>query len=140
MTRQDAADLLGIPVNASPEMIKQAYRKQCGRLHPDAGGESSQFQLLTRARDILLTPPHHNPTPAAAKPGTPSLFPFWSYPLRILKASVRQPSLRPRAIRTWLMVIIGIPLAYLLLKELFILAIVPALFILIVVAFLKRSS
>ncbi|WP_053960764.1 J domain-containing protein [Sulfobacillus thermosulfidooxidans] len=139
MTRQDAADLLGIPVDASPEMIKQAYRKQCGRLHPDAGGESSQFQLLTRARDILLTPPHQHPTPPILKPLAPSLFPLWSYPLRLVKASVRQPSLRPRALRTWLMLIIGIPLGYLLIKELFMLAIIPVLFILIVVAFLKRS-
>lgn len=139
MTRQDAADLLGVPAEASPEVVRQAYRRQCVRLHPDAGGVASQFQLLTRARDILLAEPRASQF--SYETGVhPRVFPLSSYPLRILTASIRDPRLRPRAVKTWMTIIIGLPLVYLIAKELFMLAIVPILIIGIAVALLRHPS
>lgn len=50
----DAADLLGVPVDASREDIHAAYRKLMARNHPDAGGSAGLAARINAARDLLL--------------------------------------------------------------------------------------
>ena len=50
----DYYNILGVNRNASPEEIKQAYRKQAMSNHPDRpGGNAEQFKRVTAAYEIL---------------------------------------------------------------------------------------
>ncbi|MCL4495939.1 MAG: J domain-containing protein [Firmicutes bacterium] len=139
MTRQDAADLLGIPVNAPENVIRQAYRQQCWRLHPDGGGVASQFRLLTKARDILLADTLESETARHDRTAkTPGLFPLWSYPLRVSKAAVHNPALRLRAVRSWIVVVIGLPFVYIVAKELLMLSVIPLFVLFIALVIFRR--
>jgi hypothetical protein len=53
MSRQDAADILGVPVDADAAAVRAAYLKQIRRAHPDAGGTPGLAAQLNRARDVL---------------------------------------------------------------------------------------
>lgn len=46
-------DTLGVPENASSEEIKKAYRKLANQHHPDKGGDTTKFQQIQSAYDIL---------------------------------------------------------------------------------------
>lgn len=141
MTRQDAADLLGIPSDAPSHLIHQAYRQQCPRLHPDGGGAASQFHLLTKARDILLRDSRvPQSEPGGRRALNPGVFPLWSYPLRLSIAAIRDPKLRGRAVRTWMVTVIGLPLAYLAVKDLLMLSVVPLLALVVALALFRRFS
>ena len=53
--RADAAAVLGVPVTATAEEIRIAYRVQARACHPDVpGGSAVAFQAVTHARDLLL--------------------------------------------------------------------------------------
>lgn len=52
----DHYSTLGVPRNATPEQIKKAYRKLAMEHHPDRGGDSSTFQNISVAYDILSDP------------------------------------------------------------------------------------
>ena len=54
MSRQDAADMLGIAVDADAATVQAAYLKQIRRAHPDAGGTPGLAAQLNRARDVLM--------------------------------------------------------------------------------------
>lgn len=54
MTRQDAADLLGIDVNSGPEEIRLAHKKLMQKIHPDRGGSDALAKQINQAKDILL--------------------------------------------------------------------------------------
>jgi hypothetical protein len=65
MSRSEAAALLDVPVDATPADVQHAYLRAARRTHPDvlpladeagrrAAGEA--FDLLTRARDVLVEP------------------------------------------------------------------------------------
>lgn len=54
MTKQEAADLLGIMPNVNLNDVLKAYRQQTAKFHPDQGGTNSQFVLLQKARDTML--------------------------------------------------------------------------------------
>ncbi len=41
-------------VPESPEAIEKQYKRLCKVAHPDAGGSSEQFQVLTQARESAL--------------------------------------------------------------------------------------
>jgi DnaJ-class molecular chaperone len=47
---------LGVDRTASPEEIKQAYRRLAGKHHPDRGGDTSVFQEIQTAYDTLSDP------------------------------------------------------------------------------------
>lgn len=45
--------LLEIPITATPEEVKKAYRRKAKVVHPDAGGSNDQFSQITDAYDVL---------------------------------------------------------------------------------------
>jgi hypothetical protein len=54
--RADAAELLGVAVDADVEDVKRAFRLAAKVAHPDLGGTDEAMQALTGARDTLLEP------------------------------------------------------------------------------------
>lgn len=63
----DAYKTLGISRESSESDIKKAYRKLASQHHPDKGGDTSKFQEIQTAYDILSDPvkrqQHDNPSP-----------------------------------------------------------------------------
>lgn len=49
-------EILGIPQDASPSLIKRVWRKLSKRHHPDAGGNPGVFEAIKRAYDVLKDP------------------------------------------------------------------------------------
>lgn len=47
-------DILGVAKIVSKEELKKAYRKKASELHPDKGGDESQFRALATAYSILF--------------------------------------------------------------------------------------
>jgi DnaJ-class molecular chaperone len=66
-TMQDLYQTLGVNKNATPEEIKQAYRRLAMTHHPDRGGDEKQFQEIKNAYEVLSDPvrrqQHDNPGP-----------------------------------------------------------------------------
>lgn len=55
--RTEAAELLGVPLDADPATIHAAYRRLMARNHPDAGGSAGLAARINAARDLLLKSP-----------------------------------------------------------------------------------
>lgn len=53
MNKQEAAAILGIDTDVSPEEIHRAFRNRSKKHHPDAGGAEEAFQRLLLAKDVL---------------------------------------------------------------------------------------
>lgn len=51
---EEAASLLGVKPDATPLLIKSAYRKLMLKHHPDKGGNAEFAAKLNTARDILM--------------------------------------------------------------------------------------
>lgn len=51
-----AREVLGLPTDASPDDVRQAYRRLIAKNHPDAGGSAWITQRLNEARDALIGP------------------------------------------------------------------------------------
>jgi len=49
-------DTLGVAQNATPEEIKQAFRRLAKEYHPDVGGDAAKFQAISEAYEILINP------------------------------------------------------------------------------------
>lgn len=49
-------DDLGVPKDATPGDIKNAYRKRAKQDHPDAGGDAERFSKVSRAYMVLSDP------------------------------------------------------------------------------------
>ncbi|KAG8895934.1 hypothetical protein FRB99_000258 [Tulasnella sp. 403] len=47
-------DLLEVPLNAPPQILRKAYHRKALLLHPDKGGSIEEFKALTRAFEALL--------------------------------------------------------------------------------------
>lgn len=52
----DYYNTLGVSRNASPDEIKQAYRKLASVHHPDKGGDTAKFQEIQQAYETLSDP------------------------------------------------------------------------------------
>merc|ERR1719171_2655698 len=46
-------EILGVEKDASPDVIKKAYRKLAVKNHPDKGGDPETFKEIQQAHDIL---------------------------------------------------------------------------------------
>ncbi|MEO7021891.1 MAG: J domain-containing protein [Ktedonobacteraceae bacterium] len=53
LQRQQALAVLGLPLSATPQQIKQRYRRLAKRYHPDLGGDPQQMQRLVAAYEFL---------------------------------------------------------------------------------------
>jgi hypothetical protein len=54
MTRAEAALILGVSPQATPEQVKDAHRRLITKNHPDAGGSDYLAAKINQARDVLL--------------------------------------------------------------------------------------
>ena len=54
MSRQDAADLLGVDINASEDEVRTAHKRLMQKIHPDRGGSDALAKQINRAKDILI--------------------------------------------------------------------------------------
>lgn len=54
MDKNEAASILNIDKEASPEDIKKAFKRRSKKHHPDVGGSQDAFIKLQIAQDILL--------------------------------------------------------------------------------------
>lgn len=54
MDSQQAADVLGIPVDASVNEIRTAHKRLMQRLHPDKGGNAYLASFINQAKDELI--------------------------------------------------------------------------------------
>lgn len=55
-THIDYYDVLGVAENATPEQLRQAFRRQARASHPDTGGDEAQFRLVRQAYETLSNP------------------------------------------------------------------------------------
>lgn len=54
MSRQEAAEMLGVDSDADRDRVMAAHRRLIQRLHPDRGGTDYLASRLNEARDVLL--------------------------------------------------------------------------------------
>lgn len=76
MGREEAAQLLGVPVDADLDTVRHAWRLWARVAHPDVGGDPAHFARLDEARRVLQRP---QPIPFGVQPQPR---PPWSAVLR----------------------------------------------------------
>lgn len=54
MSKQAAADVLGVDVNAKPDDIRMAHKRLMQKMHPDRGGSDALAKQINLAKDVLL--------------------------------------------------------------------------------------
>jgi len=54
MSKEEAADILGVDVAASSEEVRLAHKKLIQKLHPDRGGSDALAKQINTAKDVLL--------------------------------------------------------------------------------------
>ena len=54
MSKQHAADILGVDVNASNEEVRMAHKKLMQKIHPDRGGSDALAKQINHAKSILM--------------------------------------------------------------------------------------
>jgi len=77
VNRDVAALLLGVPVIADSDAIRQAWRMWARIAHPDVGGDPDHFAQLDQARRVLL-----QAVPASASVMTSSPRTYWTHVVR----------------------------------------------------------
>ncbi len=55
MSRQQAAQILGVGDNASEQDVVRAYKRAAARNHPDVGGSDAKMVEINEAKSVLLT-------------------------------------------------------------------------------------
>lgn len=53
MTTDEAARILGVSINASPDEVAKAYRQKTMENHPDRGGDNSKMVAINIAKEVL---------------------------------------------------------------------------------------
>lgn len=53
ITQADAAKLLNVSGDLTPEIIKVAYRRACMKFHPDRGGSDEMMKAINQAYEVL---------------------------------------------------------------------------------------
>ena len=53
MKQIDAANILGLAGDLTPELIKKAYKKACHKYHPDKGGSNEMMKMVKEAYEAL---------------------------------------------------------------------------------------
>jgi hypothetical protein len=64
VTRTEAAQILGVAVNADRRTARAAYRRLAREHHPDAGGDAERFHAVTLAWQSWGSTAAPNPSPA----------------------------------------------------------------------------
>ena len=54
MSRQEAADILSVDIDASESAIKMAHKRLMQKMHPDRGGSDALARQINIAKDTLL--------------------------------------------------------------------------------------
>ncbi|XP_062154128.1 mitochondrial import inner membrane translocase subunit TIM14-1 isoform X2 [Alnus glutinosa] len=54
MTKREAALILGLRENATPDKVKEAHRRVMVANHPDAGGSHYLASKINEAKDVML--------------------------------------------------------------------------------------
>jgi DnaJ homolog subfamily C member 19 len=54
LTVKDAAQLLGVSEDSTPDEIISAHKRLITKVHPDAGGSADLASQVNRARDVLI--------------------------------------------------------------------------------------
>lgn len=55
MNKQQAADILGVEIDATPEQVKLAHKRLMQKMHPDRGGSDALAKQINKAKDVLLS-------------------------------------------------------------------------------------
>lgn len=55
MSCQEAADILGVEIDATRDDIRMAHKKLMQKLHPDRGGSDALAKQINNAKDRLLS-------------------------------------------------------------------------------------
>ncbi len=89
MSPAEAAEVLGVPVDAPLEEVQHAYLRAARQVHPDVlpdaseperADAASRFDALSQAREVLF---EHRPAPATGPAGGPATAPptpAYAYP------------------------------------------------------------
>ena len=54
MSKQQAADILGLDINANQDDIRTAHKRLIQKMHPDRGGSDALAKQINLAKDVLL--------------------------------------------------------------------------------------
>ncbi len=54
MSRQEAADILGVDINSDADDVRTAHKRLMQKIHPDRGGSDALAKQINLAKDVLL--------------------------------------------------------------------------------------